>query len=62
MFPVSAAMLKKPDLYDYALEAYSRPLLSLLKYGLDGLGQMTVKGETGNFYRYIDMTVQADTL
>jgi len=25
MLPVSAAMLKKPDLYDYALEAFSRP-------------------------------------
>ncbi|MCD4706137.1 MAG: Fic family protein [Candidatus Sabulitectum sp.] len=62
MFPVSAAMLKKPDLYEYALEAFSRPLLSLLKFDLDDLGQMTVKGETGNFYRYIDMTVQAETL
>ena len=62
MFPVSAAMLKNPDLYDYALEAFSRPLLSLLKFDLDDLGKMTVKGETGNFYRYIDMTVQAETL
>lgn len=62
MFPISAAMLKKPELYDYALEAFSRPLLSLLKYDLDELGQMTVKGETGNFYRNIDMTVQAETL
>ena len=62
MFPVSAAMLKKPDLYDYALEAFSRPLLSLLKFDLDDLGQMTVKGDTGNFYKYIDMTVQAETL
>ncbi|MEA3267180.1 MAG: cell filamentation protein Fic, partial [Candidatus Fermentibacteria bacterium] len=62
MSPVSAAMLKKPDLYDYALEVFSRPLLSLLKFDLDDFGQMTVKGETGNLYRYIDMTVQAETL
>ncbi len=62
MFPVSAAMLKKLDLYDYALEAFSRPLLSVLRFDLDDLGQMTVEGETGNFYRYIDMTVQAETL
>ncbi|NOQ21790.1 MAG: cell filamentation protein Fic [Candidatus Aegiribacteria sp.] len=62
MFPVSAAVLKKPDLYDYALEAFSRPLLPLLKFDLDDLGQMTVSGETGNFYRYIDMTVQAEVL
>jgi len=62
MIPVSAAMLKKPDLYDYALEAFSRPLLSLLKFDLDELGQMTVIGETGNLYRYIDMTIQAETL
>ncbi len=62
MFPVSATMLKKPDLYDYALEAFSRPLLSLLKFDLDEFGQMKVTGDTGNFYRYIDMTVQAEVL
>ena len=62
MFPISAAVLRQPDLYDYALEAFSRPLLSLLNFDLDDQGQMIVEGETGNFYRYIDMTVHAETL
>jgi hypothetical protein len=62
MFPVSAAMLRNPELYDSALESFSKPLLTLLKYDLDDLGEMEVRGETGNFYRYIDMTVQAEAL
>ncbi len=62
MFPISAAILKKRELYDYSLEAFSRPLLSLLKFDLNELGEMTVKGDTGNFYRYLDFTVQAEAL
>ena len=62
MFPVSAAMLKNPTIYDHSLEAFSRPLLSLTEYTLDDLGQMTVQGETGRWYRYIDMTTQAEAL
>lgn len=62
MFPVSAAMLRKPELYDSALENFSKPLLTLLKYDLDELGRMKVRGDTGNFYRYIDMTVQTEAL
>jgi hypothetical protein len=41
---------------------FSRPLLSLTEYTLDDLGQMTVQGETGRWYRYIDMTAQAEAL
>ncbi|MBI5589723.1 MAG: Fic family protein [Deltaproteobacteria bacterium] len=62
MFPVSAAMLKNPALYDHSLEAFSRPLLSLIEYTLNDLGLMTVQGETGHWYRYIDMTAQAEAL
>ena len=62
MFPVSAAMLKNRELYDYSLEAFSVPLMQLVEYGLDDLGQMTVLGETGLWYRYIDMTAQAEAL
>lgn len=62
MFPVSAAMLKNPALYDHSLEAFSNPLMRLVEYGLDDLGQMSVPGETGRLYRYIDMTAQAETL
>ncbi len=62
MFPVSAAMLKDPALYDHSLEAFSSPLMRLVEYDLDDLGQMTVPGETGRWYRYIDMTAQAEAL
>ena len=62
MFPVSAAMLKNPALYDHSLEAFSNPLMRLVEYDLDDLGQMTVPDETGPLYRYIDMTAQAEAL
>ncbi|MBR9978846.1 MAG: Fic family protein [Bacteroidetes bacterium] len=62
MFPVSAAMLKNQAQYDHSLEAFSNPLMRLLEYDLDDLGQMTVPGETGPLYRYIDMTAQAEAL
>ena len=62
MFPVSAAMLRKKALYDSALESFSKPLLKLLKYDLNELGEMTVDGNTADFYRYIDMTAQTEAL
>jgi hypothetical protein len=62
MFPVSAAMLKNSALYDHSLEALSGPLMRLVEYDLDELGHMTVPGETGRLYRYIDMTAQAEAL
>jgi len=62
MFPVSAAMLKNPALYDNSLETFSNPLMRLVEYELDDLGQMTLSGETGRLYRYIDMTAQAEAL
>ena len=36
--------------------------MRLVEYDLDDLGQMTVPGETGRWYRYIDMTAQAEAL
>jgi hypothetical protein len=62
MFPVSAAMLKNPALYDQSLEAFSNPLMRRVEYDLDHLGEMTVPGETGRLYRYIDMSAQAEAL
>ncbi len=62
MFPVSAVMLKNPADYDASLEAFSRPLLQLIDYRLDEMGQMTVENETAYWYQYIDMTVQAEAL
>lgn len=62
MFPVSAAILKNPTLYNRSLESYSTPLLQLIDYELDEIGHMTVSEETGTWYRYIDMTTQAEAL
>ena len=62
MFPVSAVMLKNPELYDRSLEAFSKPLMRLTEYVLDECGQMTVLNDTAPLYRYIDMTAQAEAL
>jgi len=62
MFPVSASMLKNPSEYDASLEAFSRPLMSLVEYELDEDGRMTVINDTGRWYAYIDMTSQVEVL
>ncbi len=62
MFPVSAVMLKNPDLYDMSLEAYSSKLMPLIEYTLDDEGHMRVSNETAHWYRYIDMTTQTEVL
>ncbi|MBD3239868.1 MAG: cell filamentation protein Fic [Chitinivibrionales bacterium] len=62
MFPISAVMLKDMRRYDASLEAFSRPLLRLVDYEIDQAGTMTVGGETACWYRFIDMTAQAEAL
>ncbi len=62
MFPVSAAMLKRTDLYDASLEAFSKALMPLVDYALDEQGWMNVNNDTLPFYCYIDMTAQAEAL
>jgi hypothetical protein len=62
LFPVSAAMLNNPEDYDDSLEAFSLPLNQLAEYHLDKLAQMTVHNNTAHWYRYINMTAQAEAL
>lgn len=62
MFPVSAAMLKNPAGYNDSLETFSRPLMTLVEYSLDEEGRMTVHNDTARWYRYADMTPQAEAL
>lgn len=62
IFPVSAVMLKNPGEYDASLEAFSRPLLQLIDYRLDETGRMTVMNDTACWYRYMDLTAQAEAL
>ena len=62
MFPISASMLKNPADYDASLEAFSRRLMPLVEYSLDEDGRMTVQNDTAIWYRYMDMTPQAEAL
>ncbi len=62
MFPVSAVMLKKPVDYDNSLEAFSHPLMQFIEFNLDEVGKMTVHNDTACWYRYIDLTAQAEAL
>lgn len=62
MFPVSASMLHHPGDYDASLEAFSRPLMPLVQYTLDEEGRMTVQNDTARWYRYMDLTPQAEAL
>ncbi len=62
IFPISAVMLKERLSYDKSLEAFSSKLLPLVEYSLKEDGQMVVKSDTANLYRYIDMTLQSQAL
>lgn len=62
IFPVSAAMLRGRRAYDESLEAFSRQLTSAIDYSQDDEGRLTVHNETARWYRYIDLTPQAEAL
>ncbi len=62
IFPISAVLLKNPANYDSSLEAFSSKLMPLVKYSIDEDGHMTVHNDTATWYRYIDMTSQAEAL
>ena len=62
IFPVSSAMVGNLAAYDASLEAFSRPLMRLVEYRLDEWGEMTVQNDTADWYRYMDLTPQAEAL
>jgi len=62
LFPISASMLLHMTDYDNSLEAFSRPLLALVNYSMDEEGHMEVLNDTARWYKYIDMTPQAEAL
>ncbi len=62
MMPVSATMLKNASDYDASLEAFSTPLMPLVEYTLDAGGRLTVHNDTAIWYRYPDLTAQAEAL
>jgi len=64
ILPVSAWMLKNLADYDKCLEAYSRPLMEMLRYDLDLDDRLIVLNpdDIEGIYRYPDMTTQVEYL
>ncbi|MDW7658126.1 MAG: Fic family protein [Bacillota bacterium] len=62
IFPISAVILKNSADYDASLEAFSRPLLQLIDYRMDEMGQMTIENDTACWYKYMDLTMQTESL
>lgn len=56
IFPISAVLLKKTMEYDKMLESFSRRLMTVIEYDIDGDGEVKVLKESADFYRYIDYT------
>ena len=62
MFPVSSAILERIDVYQAVLEDYSRRLLPAIEWEPTPEGNVRVKNETADFYRYFDVTPHAEFL
>ncbi len=63
VFPISAVTFYEERDYDRVLESFSQSPSELVEdYEVNELGEMTVKSETGDFYRYIDFTPIAEFL
>ncbi len=62
VLPISAAMLRRRNLYDDALEAFSRPVLSCTDWEFDENNAIRVKNETADLFRFFDATEQAEYL
>lgn len=62
VFPVSAAILEKIDTYKAVLEDYSRRLLPLIQWEPTADGNVNVLNDTGDFYRFFDVTPHAEFL
>ena len=56
IFPVSAVLLKHSTEYDWMLETFSKRLMSRLDYVMDSNGEVAVRGNSVDFYRYVDYT------
>lgn len=56
IFPVSAVLLKRSADYDGMLETFSRRLMPRLDYEMDEQGEVLVKNDSVDYYRYVDFT------
>ncbi|PWG61606.1 Fic family protein [Spiribacter halobius] len=62
VFPVSAAILDRLDDYRRVLETYSARLLPVIDWVPTETGNVHVRNDTGDFYRFFDATPQAEFL
>jgi hypothetical protein len=62
VFPVSAAILERIDDYRLTLEDYSKRLLPVIDWEPTQDGNVQVKNDTADFYRFFDATPQAEFL
>ena len=62
VFPVSAAILDRIDVYGAILEDYSRRLLPLIEWEATDRGNVRVLNDTTDFFRFFDATPHAEFL
>ena len=62
VFPVSAAIHREAERYREVLESYSRPLLDCIDWETTPTGNVEVKNDTADYYRYFDATAHAEFL
>jgi hypothetical protein len=62
VFPVSAAILERIDDYRRVLEDYSRRLLPVVRWEPTKDGNVDVRNDTADFYRFFDATLQTEFL
>ncbi len=64
IFPVSATMLSNIRSYDQCLEKFSMQIMqsNLVQYTINESGELSVANDTGDLYRYMDLTHAAEYL
>ena len=62
IFPISAAILDKIEDYRIVLESYSHPILEMIEWETTPDHNVEVLNETIDYYRYFDVTKQAEFL
>lgn len=62
IFPISSSILEHIDDYRITLESYSRPLLDFIDWEETSDHNIRVLNETLDYYRYCDLTKQAEFL